>query len=118
MATGWNGIYNDKSMADIVNMLDIVDRTGKPFVAPSALTQRRKTSESLPLKRFLSAHKTIGLSRLIYQTGTASLFWVLMVLYGELRIQKTTLKRLQSLPTVTVQKHSTHRYAWYADGTE
>ncbi|KLU98384.1 IS4 family transposase [Photobacterium aphoticum] len=36
-------IYNDKSMADIVNMLDIVDRDGKPFVAPSALTQRRKT---------------------------------------------------------------------------
>ena len=35
-------IYNDKSMADIVNILDIVDRTGKPFVAPSALTQRRK----------------------------------------------------------------------------
>lgn len=35
-------IYNDKSMADIVNMLDIVDREGKPFVAPSALTQRRK----------------------------------------------------------------------------
>lgn len=35
-------IYNDKSMADIVNMLDIVDRSGKPFVAPSALTQRRK----------------------------------------------------------------------------
>ena len=36
-------IYNDKSMADIVNLLDIVDRDGKPFVAPSALTQRRKT---------------------------------------------------------------------------
>ncbi|MCF6443102.1 IS4 family transposase, partial [Pseudoalteromonas luteoviolacea] len=36
-------IYNDKSMADVVNMLDIVDREGKPFVAPSALTQRRKT---------------------------------------------------------------------------
>ena len=35
-------IYNDKSMADIVNQLDIVDRAGKPFVAPSALTQRRK----------------------------------------------------------------------------
>lgn len=35
-------IYNDKSMAHIVNMLDIVDREGKPFVAPSALTQRRK----------------------------------------------------------------------------
>ena len=29
-------IYNDKFMADIVN------RTGKPFVLPSALTQRRK----------------------------------------------------------------------------
>ena len=35
-------IYNDKSMADIVNMLDIVDREGKPFVAPSAVIQRRK----------------------------------------------------------------------------
>ena len=35
-------LYNDKSMADIVNQLDIVDRTGKAFVAPSALTQRRK----------------------------------------------------------------------------
>ena len=36
-------IYNDKSMADVVNLLDIVDREGKPFVALSALTQRRKT---------------------------------------------------------------------------
>lgn len=36
-------IYNDKSMADVVNMLDIVDREGRPFVAPSALTQRRKS---------------------------------------------------------------------------
>ena len=35
-------IYNDKSMADIVNMLDIAYRTGKPFVVPSALPQRRK----------------------------------------------------------------------------
>lgn len=35
-------IYNDKSIANIVNQLDIVDREGKPFVAPSALTQRRK----------------------------------------------------------------------------
>ena len=36
-------IYNDKSIADVVNLLDIVDREGKAFVAPSALTQRRKT---------------------------------------------------------------------------
>ncbi|UXI00145.1 IS4 family transposase [Photobacterium sp. TY1-4] len=36
-------IYNDKSVKDLVNQLDIVDRTGKAFVAPSALTQRRKT---------------------------------------------------------------------------
>ena len=35
-------IYNNKSMKDLVNQLDIVDRTGKAFVAPSALTQRRK----------------------------------------------------------------------------
>lgn len=30
-------------MKDLVNQLDIVDRRGKAFVAPSALTQRRKT---------------------------------------------------------------------------
>ena len=36
-------IYNDKSMKDLVNQLNIVDRTGKTFVTPSALTQRRKT---------------------------------------------------------------------------
>ncbi len=35
-------MYNDKSMAHIANQLDIIDREGKPFVAPSALTQRRK----------------------------------------------------------------------------
>lgn len=43
-------IYNDKSMADVVNMLDIVDREGKPFVAPSALTQRRKSLGEAAMK--------------------------------------------------------------------
>ncbi|WP_442871942.1 transposase domain-containing protein [Colwellia sp. 12G3] len=43
-------IYNDKSMADIVNQLDIVDRTGKHFVAPSALTQRRKNLGEAAMK--------------------------------------------------------------------
>ena len=28
-------IYNNKSMKDLVDQLDIVDRTGKAFVAPS-----------------------------------------------------------------------------------
>jgi len=44
-------IYNDKSMASIVNMLDIVDRDGRPFVAPSALTQRRKNLYCLNVLR-------------------------------------------------------------------
>lgn len=43
-------IYNDKSMADVVNMLDIVDREGKLFVAPSALTQRRKNLGEAAMK--------------------------------------------------------------------
>lgn len=43
-------IYNDKSMKDLVNQLDIVDRTGKAFVAPSALTQRRKTLGQAAMK--------------------------------------------------------------------
>lgn len=43
-------IYNDKSMADLVNQLDIVDREGKPFVAPSALTQRRKNLGEAAMK--------------------------------------------------------------------
>jgi len=38
-------IYNDKSMRYVVNLLDIVDREGKPLVAPSALKQRRKHLE-------------------------------------------------------------------------
>lgn len=38
------------SMADVVNMLDIVDREGKPFVAPSALTQRRKNLGEAAMK--------------------------------------------------------------------
>lgn len=36
-------IYSDTSIANVINQLDILDREGKPFVAPSALTQRRKT---------------------------------------------------------------------------
>lgn len=36
-------IYSDMSIANVINQLDILDRDGKPFVAPSALTQRRKT---------------------------------------------------------------------------
>ncbi|BDR33557.1 hypothetical protein PDY_06050 [Photobacterium damselae subsp. damselae] len=36
-------IYNNNSMKDLVNQLDIVDHTGKAFIAPSALTQRHKT---------------------------------------------------------------------------
>ncbi|MGS0683527.1 IS4 family transposase, partial [Shewanella sp. 125m-7] len=43
-------IYNDKPMKDLVNQLDIVDRTGKAFVAPSALTQRRKTLGQAAMK--------------------------------------------------------------------
>ena len=43
-------IYNDQSMANIVNMLDIVNREGKPFLAPSALTQRRKTLGEKPME--------------------------------------------------------------------
>lgn len=35
-------IYNDKPLSQIVNMLDIVNREGKPFVAPSAVVQRRQ----------------------------------------------------------------------------
>ncbi|WP_196137805.1 IS4 family transposase [Aliikangiella sp. G2MR2-5] len=35
-------IYNDKPLSQVVNMLDIVNRQGKPFVAPSAIVQRRQ----------------------------------------------------------------------------
>lgn len=39
-----------ESIADVVNMLDIIDREGKPFVAPSALTQRRKNLGEAAMK--------------------------------------------------------------------
>lgn len=35
-------IYNDKPLSQIVNMLDIVDRDKRAFVAPSAVIQRRQ----------------------------------------------------------------------------
>ena len=35
-------IYNDKSLSQIINMLDIVDREKRAFVAPSAVVQRRQ----------------------------------------------------------------------------
>ena len=35
-------IYNDKPLSQIINMLDIVDREKRAFVAPSAVVQRRQ----------------------------------------------------------------------------
>lgn len=35
-------IYNDKPLSQIINMLDIMDRDKKAFVAPSAVIQRRQ----------------------------------------------------------------------------
>ena len=35
-------IYNDKPLSQVINMLDIVDREKRPFVAPSAVVQRRQ----------------------------------------------------------------------------
>lgn len=51
-------IYNNKSMKDLVNQLDIVDRTGKAFVAPSALTQRRKTLGESAIKAVFTCMTT------------------------------------------------------------
>lgn len=36
-------IFNNKPMSHIVNLMDIVDRTGRPFTAPSSVIARRKT---------------------------------------------------------------------------
>jgi hypothetical protein len=51
-------IYNNKSMKALVNQLDIVDRTGKAFVAPSALTQRRKTLGESAIKAVFTCMTT------------------------------------------------------------
>ncbi|MCP5077862.1 MAG: IS4 family transposase [Psychromonas sp.] len=56
-------IYNDKSMKDLVNQLDIVDRTGKAFVAPSALTQRRKNLGESAIKAVFERMTTSWLQR-------------------------------------------------------
>jgi hypothetical protein len=40
-------ICNDKSMADIVNQLYIVEQTDKPFIASNASTQHGKVSNIL-----------------------------------------------------------------------
>jgi len=43
-------IYNDKPLSQIVNMLDIVNRDGRPFVAPSAVVQRRQVLGEASMK--------------------------------------------------------------------
>ncbi|SQI43871.1 Insertion element 4 transposase N-terminal [Serratia plymuthica] len=37
-------IYNNRPLSQIVNLMDIVDRTGRPFTAPSSVIQRRKNT--------------------------------------------------------------------------
>jgi len=36
-------IFNNKPMSHIVNLMDIVDRTGRSFTAPNSVIARRKT---------------------------------------------------------------------------
>lgn len=36
-------IFNNKPLSHIVNLMDIADRTGSPFTAPSSVVARRKT---------------------------------------------------------------------------
>ncbi|WP_042870614.1 IS4 family transposase, partial [Dickeya poaceiphila] len=36
-------IFNNKPVSHIVNLMDIADRTGRPFTAPSSVIARRKT---------------------------------------------------------------------------
>lgn len=43
-------IYNNRPLSQIVNLMDIVDRTGRPFTAPSSVIQRRKTLGEDPIK--------------------------------------------------------------------
>ena len=50
-------IYNDKSMATIVNTMDIVNSDSKPFVASSAVIQRRQSlgEDAVRLHRLAAA---------------------------------------------------------------
>lgn len=74
-------IYNDKSMADIVNMLDIAYRTGKPFVAPSALPQRRKNLGESAAKALFECTRVIGSLRLTCRIGMVRLLCIDGVLW-------------------------------------
>lgn len=49
-------------MKDLVNQLDIVDQTGKAYVAPSALIQRRKTLGEAVIKSVFERRVPISLN--------------------------------------------------------
>ena len=38
-------IFCNRPMTEIVNLMDITDRTGEPFTARSSVIQRRKTAK-------------------------------------------------------------------------
>lgn len=63
-------VFCDRPMTDIVNLMDITDRTGTPFTARSSVIQRRKKlGEGLP-GSFVISRSNTGTSRRHTRNGT------------------------------------------------
>lgn len=63
-------VFCNRPMTEIVNLMDIVDRTGTPFTARSSVIQRRKTLGKMPSGNCSISLSNTGISRQHIRSGT------------------------------------------------
>lgn len=63
-------IFNNKPMSHIVNLMDIVDRTGRSFTAPSSVIARRKTLGEDAIRVLFDITSNTGMQRQNILSGT------------------------------------------------
>ena len=63
-------IFCNRPMTEIVNLMDITDRTGEPFTARSSVIQRRKRSGKMLCGNCSTLHSGTGTSRRPIRNGT------------------------------------------------
>ena len=63
-------IFNNKPLSHIVNLMDIVDRTGRSFTAPSSVIARRKSRGKMPSGNCSASHNSTGMRKPGIRSGT------------------------------------------------
>ncbi|MCA2401418.1 hypothetical protein CKK19_04505 [Enterobacter sp. CCUG 70166] len=104
-------VFCDRPMTDIVNLMDITDRSGAPFTARSAVIQRRKKLGEGAVRELLISRSNTGTSRCHTRNGTDCTCLRWMVWSGERLTRGRTAKRSANTATSTA-KATIRRCAW------